>query len=132
MRRLVTLAVLSLLTANAYAQQPPAGMSEADMQRMMQGMQAMQQCMSKVDTAKLERLGQEGEKVQAEVKSMCKAGKRDAAQERAMTFGMRVMKDPDMQTMQECSKPMQGMMPQQQMPYTDPGEYKNRHVCDEM
>ena len=132
MRTLAILATISLLTSTALAQQPPAGMSQADMQRMMQGMQAMQQCMAKVDTAKMERLGQEGEKVQAEVESLCKAGKRDAAQARAMEFGMRVAKDPDMQAMQECSKPMQGMMPQQMMPYTDIEQDKNRHVCDGM
>ncbi len=129
MRRLVHIAALTLLAATAHAQNP-VGMSQADMHRMMQGMQAMQQCMAKVDTAKMERLGQEGEKVQAEVESLCKAGKRDAAQARAMEFGMRVAKDPDMQTMRECSKPMQGMMPQQMMPYTDIEQDKNRHVCD--
>lgn len=129
MRRLVYLATFALLTATAHAQQPPAGMSQADMQRMMQGMQAMQQCMAKLDMARMERLGQEGEKVQAEVESLCKAGKRDAAQERAMEFGMRVAKDPDMQAMRECSKPMQGMMPQP-MPYTGVAEDENRHVCD--
>jgi hypothetical protein len=78
----------------------------------------------------MERLGQEGEKVQSEVESLCTAGKRDAAQERAMAFGMRVMKDPNMQTMQACSKQMQGMMPP--MPYTDIAEHQNRHVCDEL
>lgn len=131
MHRLVALALLSFFATVANAQQPPAGMSQADMQRMMQGMQAMQQCMAKIDMDKMERLGQEGEKVQAEVESLCKAGKRDAAQARAMEFGMRVAKDPDMQTMRECSKPMQGMLPQQ-MPYAGVAENENRHVCDGM
>lgn len=130
MRRLVYFVTFTLLAFSAHAQQPPAGMSQADMQRMMQGMQAMQQCMAKVDMAAMERLGQEGEKVQAEVESLCKAGKRAAAQARAMEFGMRVVKDPNMQTMQECSKQMQGMLPP--MPYTDIAENKNRHVCDEI
>jgi predicted lipoprotein len=129
MRTLAFIATLSLLAASVHAQQPPAGMNQADMQRMMQGMQAMQQCMAKIDMEKMERLGQEGEKVQAEVESLCKAGKRGAAQERAMEFGMRVAKDPDMQAMRECSKPMQGMMPQP-MPYAGVAENENRHVCD--
>jgi hypothetical protein len=129
MRRLVHLAALILLAPSVQAQSP-GGMSEADMQRMMQGMQAMQQCMARVDMAKMERLGQEGEKVQAEVQSLCKTGKRDAAQERAMAFGMKVASDPDMRTMQECSRQMQGMTPP--MPYTDIEAQQNRHVCDGM
>ena len=60
MRRLIHLAVLLFLVSSVHAQSP-GGMSEADMQRMMQGMQAMQQCMARVDMAAMERLGQEGE-----------------------------------------------------------------------
>lgn len=129
MLRLVQLALLCLFATTAQAQNP-SGMSQADMQRMMQGMQAMQQCMAKVDMEAMERLGDEGEKVQAEVKSLCKAGKRDAAQQRAMAFGMKAAKDPNMKMMGECGKQMQGMMPP--MPYSNIEQNGNRHVCDEM
>ena len=129
MRIPLFLATLFLLTGTALAQ-APAGMSQADMQKMMQGMQAMQSCMAKVDMEAMERLGQEGEKVQAEVESLCKGGKRDAAQQRAMDFGMRAMQDPNMKIMQQCGQQMQGMMPP--MPYTNMEEQKNRHVCDGM
>lgn len=128
MRTLVFLVTLSVF-ATAHAQ-APAGMSQADMQKMMQGMQAMQACMAKVDMDAMERLGQEGEKVQAEVESLCKAGKRDAAQQRAMDYGMRAMQDPNMKIMQQCGQQMQGMMPP--MPYTNMDEQKNKHVCDGM
>ncbi len=128
MHRYVAFAVLCLLAASAHAQNP-SGMSQADMQRMMQGMQAMQSCMARVDMEAMERLGQEGEKVQAEVESLCKSGKRDAAQQRAMAFGMKAAKDPNMKIMAECGKQMQGMMPP--MPYTDVEAQKNRHVCDQ-
>ena len=128
MRTLVFAVTLSVF-ATAHAQ-APAGMSQADMQKMMQGMQAMQACMAKVDMDAMERLGQEGEKVQAEVESLCKAGKRDAAQQRAMDYGMRAMQDPNMKIMQQCGQQMQGMMPP--MPYTNMDEQKNKHVCDGM
>jgi predicted lipoprotein len=130
MRRLVHLATLLLFAASVHAQQSPGGMSQADMQKMMQGMQAMQACMAKVDMEAMERLGQQGEKVQAEVESLCKAGKRDAAQQRAMAFGMKAAKDPNMKAMGECGKQMQGMMPP--MPYSNIEQNRNRHVCDEM
>ena len=129
MRRFICLALLSLFASTTQAQNP-SGMSQADMQRMMQGMQAMQQCMAKVDMEAMERLGDEGEKVQAEVKSLCKAGKRDVAQQRAMAFGMKAAKDPNMKMMGECGKQMQGMMPP--MPYSNIEQNGNRHVCDEM
>lgn len=131
MNRLFAAAALATIALNASAL-PPGGMSDADMQKMMQGMNAMQDCMSKVDMAAMERLGEEGKKMEAEINALCKAGKRDAAQDKAMAFGMKIARDPDMQTMAECSKQMQGMMPPMaQSPYADLAEDgANRHVCD--
>lgn len=132
MNRLAALAALSALTLSAHAQ-PPGGMSEADMQKMMQGMQEMQACMEKIDQAALERMGREGEQMNAEIKALCAEGRRDAAQARAMEYGMKIAKDPTMQAMAECGKKMQGVMPQMQQSMAAPTaeELKNRHVCDE-
>lgn len=131
MNRLFAFAALSAIAVNVSAL-PPGGMSDADMQKMMQGMNAMQECMSKVDMTAMERIGEEGKRMEAEINALCKAGKRDEAQDKAMAFGMKIAKDPDMQAMGECSKKMQGMMPQMaQSPYADLAEDDaNRHVCD--
>lgn len=131
MNRLFAFAALSAIAVNASAQ-PPGGMSDADMQHMMQGMNAMQDCMARVDMAAMERLGEEGKQVETEVKSLCAAGKRDEAQDKAMAFGVKIAKDPDMRAMGECSRKMQGMMPQMaQSPYADLAEDDgSRHVCD--
>lgn len=131
MNRLFAFAALSAIAVNVSAL-PPGGMSDADMQKMMQGMNAMQECMAKVDMAAMERIGEEGKKMEAEINALCKAGKRDEAQDKAMAFGMKIAKDPDMQAMGECSKKMQGTMPQMaQSPYADLAEDDtSRHVCD--
>lgn len=131
MYRPFAFAALSALALSAHAQ-PPGGMSDADMQNMMQGMQLMQECMAKVDMAELERLGEEGRKVEAEVNALCKAGKRDEAQDKAMAYGMKIAREPAMQTMAECGRKLQGMMPQMaSSPYADLAENGgDRHVCD--
>jgi hypothetical protein len=130
MNRRATLAAFALLASFAINVQaaPAAGMSEADMKRMMQAMQAMQACMARVDMAAMERLGEEGRQVEKEVQALCRDGKRDAAQSRAMAFGIKAAKDPAMQQMGACSEQAQGMMPP--MPYAGMGENDSRHICD--
>ena len=131
MNRLFAIAALAAIAHNASAL-PPGGMNDADMQRMMQGMNAMQECMARVDMAAMERLGEEGKRMEAEISALCQAGKRDVAQDKAMAFGMKIAKDPDMQVMAECSKQMQGMLPPMaSSSYADlAADAGNRHVCD--
>lgn len=106
---------------------------EADQQRMMmQGMQQMQECMAKLDMAAMERMSKEAEAMNAQVAELCAAGERDAAQDAAMAFGMKMAKEPNMQAMAECAKKAQGSMPPMQAsgaPTVE--ELKNRHVCDQ-
>ena len=132
MFRIVVAAALGMLVHNASAQNP-AGMSDADMEKMMQGMQEMQSCMENIDQAAMERMGKEAEALNEEVKTLCAAGKRDEAQSRAMAYGMKMAKDPNMKAMAECGKKMQGVMPQMQNVPGAPTEeeLKNRHVCDQ-
>lgn len=133
MTRFLTFTTLSIIALAVNAQYP-GGMSEADMQQMMQGAQAMASCMENVDQAAMEQLSAEGEQVDAEVKALCAAGKRDEAQTKAMAFGMKVANDPATKAIAECGKHMQGAVPQmQQIPYADAErELANRHVCDEL
>ena len=130
MKRSIAIAAVLFAVTQSAAAQNPAGMSETDMQKMMQGVQEMQACMEKVDQDRMEKLGEESKQLEAEIKSLCAAGKRDAAQERAMAFGMKMAKDPAMQVMAECSKKMAGLAPK--MPYMDPEQdYSETHVCDQ-
>jgi hypothetical protein len=117
-----------LFTANALAQNVQ-GMSGQDMQSMMQKMQEMQSCIANIDQAELKALEQRSEKMEAEVKDLCSAGKRDEAQQKAMDFGREVSDSPAVQTMKKCTAGLEGMMP-------DIGvgdileELKDKHVCD--
>lgn len=123
-------AALAARALSAHAQ-TPGGFSQEDMQKMMQGAQAMQACMQSIDQAAMQRMQAESEQLQAELKSLCAAGKRDEAQGKVMAFGMKAAKDPAIKAMAECSKPMQGMLPQQALAYTDAEhEFADRHVCD--
>lgn len=126
LRRLFLIPAL-LASAAAFAQSPP---SQADIERMLQGAQAMQQCMAKIDAGAIERLGARGEKMQAEIDSLCAAGKRAEAQARAIEYGAEFMKDPAAKAMKVCTEHSKGMM--QAPPLMDFGEGEaDRHICDE-
>jgi hypothetical protein len=130
MKRLLIVTAV-LLPATAIAQGYP-GMSEADMQRMMQGMQEAQACMQGMDQARLDALSQRAEQVESEVKALCAKGERDAAEKKGLAFAMEVNADPEVQKMRNCSENMRGMMPP--MPFmaqTDSPDTKDRHICDE-
>ncbi len=98
---------------------------------MMQQMQKMQSCMKNVDQAQMKVLEQRSQKVDTEIKALCASGKRDEAQERAISFGMEISKDPTMQVMRKCGELMKGAMPE--MPFMNHGndrDSSSHHVCD--
>ena len=105
------------------------GMSEQNMQIMMQQMQEVETCMQKLDQAKMKALEERSRQFEAEINALCASGKRDEAQSKAIAYGKELAKDPTMQAMHKCSAKMKGAMPE--MPYTD--QQKDRsshHVCD--
>ena len=126
------LAMLLPLTASAQNYPGMGGMSESDMQNMMQQAQKMQTCMQGIDQTRMKAFEQQARTVEAEVKSLCADGKRDDAQQEAVTFAREMSSDPDIQKIMECSKMMSGMMPQ--MPYLEQasGNIESAgHVCDQ-
>ncbi len=125
----IAAAFLFLLIPCAAFAQNYQGMNEQDMQKMMEQMQKMQVCMQDVDQAELKTLEHRSKQLESDIKSLCAAGKRDEAQERALSFGRDVAKAPAMQKMKECGEMMKGMMPE--MPFTDlDKDYSSHHVCD--
>ncbi len=127
--------ILLLLIPTVSAAQNYQGMNKGDMQKMMQQMQKMQSCMQNVDQAKLKELEQRSNQLEAEVKSLCANGKRDKAQDKAISFGMKMMNDPEMQKMRKCGEMMKGMMPTMPamptMPFMDQDkDLSSNHVCD--
>jgi len=125
-----------LLPVTAIAQNYPgmggSGMSESDMQNMMQQAQKMQTCMQGVDQSRLQAFEQRASKVEAEVKSLCGSGKRDDAQQEAIAFAQEISSNPDIRKIMECGEMMSGMMPK--MPFTDQASGADtsvKHVCDQ-
>ena len=131
MRRFLVALVLSTpLTTLA---QNPMGMSEADMQDMMQQMQKAQACMEKIDQSELDSLEKKAKQYEAEMKSLCASGDRDKAQEKAMTYAKDIMNHSAVKEAKRCGEMMQGMMKgmmQNMSVMEQEKDYTKMHVCD--
>ncbi|MGZ5001121.1 MAG: hypothetical protein ACXV7F_12555 [Methylomonas sp.] len=128
MKKTVGFALLSLSAiSNA---QTYDGMDEAAMQQMMQQAEKMQTCMENIDQAEMDAFQRNAEQMQAEVDALCAAGKRDAANARAMKFGQEAASNKTMQQMKKCGEGMQGMLPKVAAAAADDAGRQPRHICD--
>lgn len=123
--------ILFLLVPVLAAAQNYQEMNKGDMQKMMQQAQEMQACMENVDQKEMKRLEQLSRQFEAEVKSLCAKGQRDEAQQKAISYGKKMAKDPAVQTVQKCSNIMKDAMPN--LPFIDhEDDSSGGHVCDEL
>ena len=122
----ITLLCLTPITSFA---QNPMGMSEGDMQKMMQQMQEAQTCMEKIDQSELEVLEKKAEQFEAEVKSLCASGKRDAAQDKAIVYTKEIVNSSAVKAAKKCGEMMKGMMQDMSFMKQDK-DYSSQHVCD--
>jgi hypothetical protein len=120
------LAVGGLAATLAAAEQPDA----AAMQRMMEQMQVVQACLAKADQNALAELRTKGETMAAEMKAMCAAGKRDAAQAQTLEYAREMADSPVVKSLAECGDIVKSMLA---LPFASaaaaPGE-NSPHVCD--
>jgi predicted transcriptional regulator len=124
----LAITLLCLTPILSFAQNP-MGMNDGDMQKMMQQMQQLQACMEKIDQAELDSLEKKAEQFEAEVKSLCASGKRDAAQEKAMLYMKEIVNSSVVKAARECGEMMKGMMPDESLLNQDK-DYSSQHVCD--
>lgn len=104
-------------------------MSDEQMQQMMENAGKMQDCMANMDQKAMDDFAARGEKVHAEIKKLCAAGKRDEAQKMAIDYGKEMATSKEMKAMQQCGQMAQGMV----RPMPGQGDADNPgHVCDEM
>lgn len=110
-----------------------AAQNQNDMGKMMQALQEMQQCMAKVDQEELRKVEQESEKMEANVRALCAQGKRDQAQNEAIKFGKKIMKNPTLIQMKVCGEKAKGFVPEGTIEGMD-GTFdtSESHVCDNM
>jgi len=110
--------------ASVVAQQIDPG----DLQQMMEQAQGLQACLAGIDQNALNELRTQGETIAAELKAMCVAGQRDAAQARAVAYGREMARSPLLDSLGECGERVKSMI---QIPYVaDTMEGKTQHVCD--
>jgi len=131
MKKLV-ITLLCLMPITSFAQNP-MGMSEADMQKMMQKMQEAQACMEKIDQSELDALEKKSKQFETEMKSLCASGKRDEAQERAMVYMKEIVNSSAVKEAKRCGEMMKGAMQgmMQDMPFMNQDkDYSSKHVCD--
>ena len=128
----LAITLLCLAPIISFAQNP-MGMSEADMQKMMQQMQGAQACMEKIDQAELDVLEKKAKQFESEMRSLCASGKRDAAQEKAMLYMKEIVNSSAIREAKKCGEKMKGMM-QGMMPdapyMNHDKDYSSQHVCD--
>ena len=105
--------------------------NQDDMGKMMQALQEMQQCMAKVDQEELSKVGQESEKMEANIRALCTQGKRDQAQSEAIKFGKKMMKNPTLIQMKVCAEKAKGFVPEGTIDGMDGAfDTSGSHVCD--
>jgi hypothetical protein len=127
------IAVLALSLAAPLSAQEP-GMTP-EMQQRMQDMQknmgAMQKCFASIDQKALEKLQVRAKEMEAEVKRLCAAGERDAAQSKAMAYGLEMSRDPELQKMRKCGEGFMAMpLPGQFFPKDEQEQASRQHICD--
>lgn len=110
----------------AQAQQP----NPQQMQQMMQQVQQMQKCMGTIDPAKMQAFASQGQKMGAEVKALCQAGKRDEAMKVAMRYGQQMASDPAMQKIRSCSADLVSQLGPLAQYDGDERHHEKQHICD--
>ena len=121
--------ILVLLFPVVTFAQNSQGMNEQDMQKLTQQMQQLQACMQNVDQADLQEIQQRSVQMEAEIKTFCAEGKRDAAQQLAISFGMDMAQNPTMREMRSCGDMLKNVMPMMPLMDQDPATPAH-HVCD--
>lgn len=108
-------------------------MSEEQMRQMMQNAQKMQKCFANIDQSAMEAMAARGKKLEAEVKALCSAGKRDQAQSKAMAYGKEISSSKEMQAMKKCGAMAGQMMKNSPWGVGEDGRNsKGGHICDGM
>ncbi|NNK96456.1 MAG: hypothetical protein HKP41_19080 [Desulfobacterales bacterium] len=128
MKKLFCLVMLVFPTI-AYSQNYP-GMNQGDMQKMMQQMKKVQQCMEGIDQSQLNDLQMRAEQMKREIDTLCAQGSRSKAQKTALSFSKEIAKDPSMNQMRKCGELAQGAIPNVPTMY-DEKDMASKHVCDQ-
>ena len=114
------------LTFSLAFSQDMMGMDQEKMQAMMQEMQKIQVCLSKLDMSALQAMQTEALHAQSDIKKYCESGQRDKAQKIAISFSKRMLSMHVISELKACTKdsPMASMMDIKEK------DFSTEHVCD--
>lgn len=85
---------------------------DSDQIQMLLGQaQQIEQCMTQANTTVMQDLHERGERISAEIESLCKSGQREAAQAKALAFGHEMADSPVMASLQECAGALGALLP---------------------
>ncbi len=128
MKQAVVLLIL-LLPISVFAENM-GGMSDEQMQQMMQQAQGMQTCMQNIDQAEMQAFEQRAKQMSADTQALCASGKRDEAMQLAMAFAKETSGNKAMQAMKKCGEGMKNMIPK--VAAAAQNDKPGRHICDEL
>ena len=103
---LVTVCLL-LLAARAHAQL----LGEDQLRALLDQAQGIEACMTRLDPRAMAAMRARGERISAEIQALCRAGRRDEAQARAVAFGQEMAKSSAMAGLEECGGPLAALVP---------------------
>lgn len=126
---LVNTAIFAVLLLPCLAR-AGSGMDDEQMRQMMKNAQKMQECMADIDPAVFSRIEAKSKEMQAKVKALCDAGKRNQASQASITYGRELSASSEMKALRKCGVLAQGMLqdiPGVKQQLETAGE---QHVCD--
>lgn len=127
-----TSVVMACTGAHAASQQNPyANMGEQDIQRMQAGIQQMMKCIDEAGGQQmLQKIAVRGEEMNAKLEGLCKAGKRDQAEQEAITFGKEMSEGADTRKLMQCGEMGKQMLESVNFKLPDPTDTAALHLCD--
>lgn len=100
---LQTLSVLSPVRAQV--------LDSGQIQMLLEQAQGIEACMGQLDAAATSALRARSEQVTSEIERLCKAGRRDEAQAKALAFGREMADSSAMENLQDCAGPLGALLP---------------------
>lgn len=129
-----TFCVLVAASCFTYADDQQKMMQDM-MNNAMQGMIQVQHCLTESTNPKLlEEISKNSEKISNELERLCQAGQRQEAQDTAIAYSKKMLKDPEFQALQKCLAQIDSDL----LGSTDMQEAFNleslnkTHICDEI
>ena len=105
----IRILAVCVLAASGVAQ--AQGLDSDQIQMLLDQAQGIESCMAELDASATQALRARSEQMTVEIESLCKAGRRDEAQAKALAFGREMAESPAMANLQECSGPLGALLP---------------------